>query len=157
MAEGVVIHIDTNHPTYGNRIVISHPSGYCSSYQHLSRVNPSVGESVTQGQLIGTAGNTGLSTGTHLHFEVWYYNYSRTVTVNGKSHEELYGMTFNPLPKYNSDDKRGEAEISNPNPLFWDYVEDTNYPNNVRYIRNPNFDFNFYNGSVDYYYYTLSP
>lgn len=150
MAEGVVTHIDTNHPIFGNRIVIIHPSGYCSSYQHLSRINPSVGETVTQGQLIGTAGNTGLSTGTHLHFEVWY---SLRYYDDGNGHEEIAGRTFNPLPDYNSTDKR--AGITNPNPLFLDYVEDTNYPNNVRYIRNPNFDFNFYNGSISSYYYDV--
>jgi LysM repeat protein len=55
---------------YGNMIVISHANGIQTVYAHLSRIDVSSGESVSQGQTIGAVGNTGHSTGPHLHFEV---------------------------------------------------------------------------------------
>ena len=55
---------------YGNYIVISHPNGTQTLYAHNSQNIVSVGEYVTQGQVIGYVGNTGRSTGPHLHFEV---------------------------------------------------------------------------------------
>lgn len=55
---------------YGNYIVVSHPNGTQTLYAHLSQNLVSVGASVTQGQVIGYSGNTGRSTGPHLHFEV---------------------------------------------------------------------------------------
>ncbi len=55
---------------YGNYIVISHSNGTQTLYAHLSQNLVSVGTSVSQGQAIGYSGNTGRSTGPHLHFEV---------------------------------------------------------------------------------------
>lgn len=55
---------------YGNYIVIEHPNGTSTMYAHLNSVNVKVGQSVSQGKKIGTLGNTGGSTGPHLHFEV---------------------------------------------------------------------------------------
>lgn len=55
---------------YGNYIVIEHNNGTQTLYSHLSRNLVSVGQSVDQGQVIGLLGNTGLSTGPHLHFEL---------------------------------------------------------------------------------------
>lgn len=55
---------------YGNYIVISHPNGTQTLYAHLSSVAVQQGAYVTQGQVIGLSGNTGKSTGAHLHFEV---------------------------------------------------------------------------------------
>ncbi len=55
---------------YGNMIIISHDGGIQTVYAHLSKVNVVTGQSVSQGQTIGTVGNTGKSTGPHLHFEV---------------------------------------------------------------------------------------
>lgn len=55
---------------YGSYVVISHSNGTQTLYAHMSSVAVSVGQSVSQGQYIGAVGNTGKSTGPHLHFEV---------------------------------------------------------------------------------------
>ena len=55
---------------YGNYIVIKHNNGTQTLYSHLSSLNVGVGSYVEQGETIGGMGNTGKSTGTHLHFEV---------------------------------------------------------------------------------------
>lgn len=55
---------------YGNMIVIQHPNGTKTLYGHLSQISTKTGAKVNQGDLIGLVGNTGRSTGPHLHFEV---------------------------------------------------------------------------------------
>ncbi len=55
---------------YGDYIVIKHGNSTQTVYGHLSKALVAVGQSVTQGQLIGYSGNTGNSTGPHLHFEI---------------------------------------------------------------------------------------
>jgi murein DD-endopeptidase MepM/ murein hydrolase activator NlpD len=55
---------------YGSYVVIKHSNGTQTLYGHLSRVHVSVGQSVDRGETIGLLGNTGRSTGPHLHFEI---------------------------------------------------------------------------------------
>lgn len=55
--------------TYGNCIDIQHPSGLVTRYAHLSAYHVSVGDTVSQGQIIADIGATGNVTGPHLHFE----------------------------------------------------------------------------------------
>ncbi len=55
---------------YGNYVIIQHPNGMQTLYGHMNEVDVSVGDSVSQGQVIGTVGSTGESTGPHLHIEV---------------------------------------------------------------------------------------
>lgn len=55
---------------YGTHVVLEHEGNLQTVYAHLSRVNVRYGETVREGQVIGASGNTGNSTGPHLHFEV---------------------------------------------------------------------------------------
>ncbi len=55
---------------YGSYIVIKHTTGTQTLYAHLSRVDVTVGENVAQAETVGALGNSGKSTGPHLHFEV---------------------------------------------------------------------------------------
>lgn len=66
---------------YGNYTVIDHGGGMMTAYGHQSSIAVSVGQTVTQGQVIGYVGSTGNSTGPHLHFEV----YINGATVDPKS------------------------------------------------------------------------
>ena len=55
----------------GNAVILDHGWGVMSGYWHLSRFDVAVGQLVERGDLIGAVGNTGLSTGPHLHWEMW--------------------------------------------------------------------------------------
>lgn len=55
---------------YGKEIEINHGYGYVTRYAHLSKINVRPGQKVTRGEVIGLVGNTGKSTGPHLHYEV---------------------------------------------------------------------------------------
>lgn len=55
---------------YGNQVLLQHADGSQTRYGHLSQIGVGVGQSVAAGERIGAVGNTGVSTGSHLHFEV---------------------------------------------------------------------------------------
>ena len=57
--------------TYGNYVIVSHHSGYQTMYAHMNTVLTARGKRVTTATKIGTVGNTGQSTGPHLHFTVF--------------------------------------------------------------------------------------
>ena len=56
---------------YGNMVIVQHPNGAKTLYAHMSKVGTMIGASVSRGEAIGYVGNTGRSTGPHLHFEVF--------------------------------------------------------------------------------------
>ncbi|MFW5944690.1 MAG: M23 family metallopeptidase, partial [Bacteroidota bacterium] len=55
---------------YGKEVVIDHGYGYKTIYAHLDEINVEKGDTVSRGKVIGTLGNTGRSTGPHLHYEI---------------------------------------------------------------------------------------
>ena len=68
---GVVV-TSARHWSYGNYVEIDHGNGYRTLYAHMSSRAVSVGQAVGQGQVIGYIGSTGVSTGNHCHFEMYY-------------------------------------------------------------------------------------
>jgi len=71
MASGVVLIARNGYNGgFGNYVVVQHPNGVKTLYAHMSRLGTTPGAQVSQGQTIGYVGNTGRSTGPHLHFEV---------------------------------------------------------------------------------------
>ncbi|MCS6825030.1 MAG: M23 family metallopeptidase [Caldilinea sp.] len=67
---GVVIRAGWNNQGYGRFVVIDHKIDYVTLYAHLDRIFVQEGEVVGQGQVLGTVGSSGNSTGPHLHFEI---------------------------------------------------------------------------------------
>ncbi|RNL72202.1 M23 family metallopeptidase [Streptomyces sp. I6] len=74
VSSGVVVKAGPNGggdgSAYGNAVVIKHANGKYSQYAHLSKINVNVGQTVNTGKLIALSGNTGNSSGPHLHFEI---------------------------------------------------------------------------------------
>lgn len=69
-AQGRVVKIMYSKYGYGNRVVIEHAYGFETLYAHMHTLKVKKGQWVQKGQLIGTVGNSGKSTGPHLHYEI---------------------------------------------------------------------------------------
>lgn len=68
---GTVYEVGYGHSSMGNYVEINHNNGYYTVYMHMSSIKVKQGQIVARGQVIGGMGNTGRSTGTHLHFSIW--------------------------------------------------------------------------------------
>lgn len=68
--DGVVTVAEANRSGYGREVVVSHGFGYTTRYAHLQKILVKPGQRVKRGQVIGTLGSSGRSTGPHLHYEV---------------------------------------------------------------------------------------
>ena len=79
---------------YGKMVIIEHGFGYKTYYAHLSKYDTKVGRDVKRGEIIGYVGNTGLSSGPHLHYEVW-----------------KNGIVMNPVNFYHNDLTAEEYDI----------------------------------------------
>ena len=77
---------------YGDYVYIEHPDGTTTLYGHLSAINVADGDTVSQGQNIGAVGNTGGSTGPHLHFEVSNAPFAPPLTINGQTWSDNAGV-----------------------------------------------------------------
>jgi murein DD-endopeptidase MepM/ murein hydrolase activator NlpD len=81
---------------WGNAVVVEHPDGMFTLYGHLSRVVVKEGQKVKQGQMLGIEGNTGASTGRHLHFSIYMkITIYKTPWYYGPGYD--YQWTLNPL------------------------------------------------------------
>jgi murein DD-endopeptidase MepM/ murein hydrolase activator NlpD len=67
-----VVRIARRSPSYGNVVVVRHNNGLETLYAHLEKLEVQPGDPVESGALLGLGGNTGRSTGSHLHFEIRY-------------------------------------------------------------------------------------
>ena len=83
---------------YGNAVVIDHGYGVTTRYGHLAEIKVSEGQKLKTGDVIGNQGNTGRSTGSHLHYEVRY----RNIPLDPKKFIEAgnYLIPNNTIPKY---------------------------------------------------------
>lgn len=79
---------------YGNYVVIEDSKGYCTKYAHMDTLSVSTGQDITHGTVIGTTGNTGSSTGSHLHIECLYNGeYYNPLFYFEAGEKTLYGET----------------------------------------------------------------
>ena len=69
-ASGVVIEVENSDIGYGNFVVIKNSNIFSTFFAHLKSISVKVGDKLEKGQIIGDSGNTGVSTGPHLHYEV---------------------------------------------------------------------------------------
>ncbi len=96
---------------YGNYIVIEDSKGYCTKYAHLDSISVSAGQSVTHGTIIGRTGNTGSSTGSHLHIECLY---------NGEYYNPLFYFEAGEGTLYGETPGAGSGGGSAVPPAFYD-------------------------------------
>ena len=69
-ASGRVVHVESQIGNYGRFVIVRHPDGFQTLYAHLNDFSVRPGQYVDRGQRLGVMGNTGRSTGPHLHFSV---------------------------------------------------------------------------------------
>ncbi len=83
---------------WGNWVAIRHSTGHVTLYAHLAGISPvAVGQSVFQGQTIGSIGNSGFSTGPHLHFSIY-----TSFGVGSSGNPSYPGVTLNPELYYSA-------------------------------------------------------
>ena len=71
-AAGEVVYAGNQVPGFGNLVLIKHADGWVTAYAHLDQVDVQMKQQVTQGQSVGSVGNSGGATEPELHFEVRY-------------------------------------------------------------------------------------
>ncbi len=92
---GKILEIGYDFFGYGNYIIVDHGFGYKTRYAHLKNIIVTMGRSVRRGEQIATLGNTGRSTGSHVHYEVIYKN--RTVDPQNYYNRDIAASEFKTL------------------------------------------------------------
>ena len=100
---GIVAKVEYNGRGYGNHIIINHGYGYSTLYGHMSKFAVRPGQKIKRGDIIGYVGNTGSSTGPHVHYEV---------IKNGKKINPI-NFFFNDLTAEEYEKIREQASQSN--------------------------------------------
>ena len=109
---------------YGNYVVITDSKGYTTKYAHMDSLTVSAGQSVKKGDMVGKSGNTGSSTGSHLHIECLYngeyynplfYFEAGTQTIYGETPGGTGGGTGNAIPPDSYDDATVQALMTEAN------------------------------------------
>src|SRR3989344_6651551 len=101
-ADGEVVAVSNNDSSawqkyqYGKYIVIRHANNLATLYAHLSQQSVAIGQKVTRGQIIGYSGNTGYSTGAHLHFGAYWAPTIVDKSVPPAAGLVPIGVTLNP-------------------------------------------------------------
>lgn len=110
--DGKVIEVKYNFWGYGNEVVIDHGFGYQTRYAHLLRPSVRKGDLVVRGKEIGLMGNSGKSTGVHLHYEVIYkqqrvnpYNYYDN-SFAGERYKEFVAAANSAVEKTKEEERR---------------------------------------------------
>lgn len=93
VAPGFVVGIETNHPAYGKMVKVRHSGGVESWYAHFNSISVTTGSLVSTSTKLGAVGETGNTTGPHLHLEA----------------HDADGRAFNPMPMFT-----GEAPTTPP-------------------------------------------
>lgn len=106
---GRVTAAEYNFNGYGNHVVINHGFGYETRYAHLSRISVHPGDYVKRGSVIGMLGDTGKSTGPHLHYEVRYHG--RPVNPINFFADDISKQDFDKIIKALQGDVRGGTEF----------------------------------------------
>ena len=100
---GKIVQIENKRSGYGKNIIIDHGFGFKTRYAHMQKMDVKVGQIVKRGDQIGTVGNTGSSTGPHVHYEVY---------KNGKVVNPVYYF-FNDLSEEEYEDILDKSRLEN--------------------------------------------
>ena len=113
---GGIVTAASFHRQYGNRVEIDHGHDFSSRYAHMSRLDVKQGQIVKRGQQVGLSGNTGRTTGPHLHFEVRFkgvaQNPARFFAMGEKNATDILAMERNASPE--KSDSRTKQERVEP-------------------------------------------
>jgi len=103
--------------SYGTNIIIRHGGGWATRYAHLDSVAVALGQQVAQGDLLGTVGVTGYTTGPHLHFEILYNDAPVDPLSQLPGGEGMYAPVATAPPAGTSDSgPANDADVPEPSP-----------------------------------------